>query len=91
MIPIHQLLARLRWDPAFGAGHIEIGYLDKPSGTLRHVALQELRPDADNPSLFDLIDADGVAHSIPLHRIREVRRDGVPIWSRPGPAVLPGG
>lgn len=86
MIPIHQLLARLRWDPRFGAGRISIGYLDHGCATLRHVALHDLRHDPDNPSLLDLVDEDGVARSIPLHRIREVLRDGVPIWRRPGVA-----
>jgi hypothetical protein len=28
VIPIHELLARIRWDPEFGRGRFEIGYLD---------------------------------------------------------------
>jgi uncharacterized protein (UPF0248 family) len=83
MVPIHELLARIRWDPAFGAGRVEIGYLDKVAGSLRRVALHSLHADPDNPSLLDFVDEDGVDHSIPLHRIREVRRDGALIWRRP--------
>jgi len=28
VIPIHELLARIRRDPEFGRGRLEIGYLD---------------------------------------------------------------
>ena len=31
---------------------------------------------------FDLYDEEGELHSIPLHRIREVHRDGELIWHR---------
>ncbi|MFZ5512156.1 MAG: DUF504 domain-containing protein [Pseudomonadota bacterium] len=82
MIPVHELLARIRWDPQFGRGRFVIGYLDKVAGEVRYIALQNARPDPDNPSLFDVTDEEGVEHSIPLHRIREVLRDGETIWRR---------
>lgn len=89
MIPIHRLLARLRWDPAFAAGRVTIGYLDRMDRSIHQVALQDLRPDPDNPSLLELEDEDGVVHDIPLHRIREVRRNGELIWQRPPPLTRP--
>ena len=29
MIPIHQLLSRIRWDPEFGRGTFDLGYFDR--------------------------------------------------------------
>lgn len=81
MTPIRELLARIRWDPAFGAAQFVVGYRDK--GATRYVALQALRPDPDNPGLLDLVDESGAERTIPLHRIREVLRNGELIWRRP--------
>ncbi len=82
MIPIHRLLARIRWDPRFGSGRFEIGYLDKVSRSIRRVPLQQAVPDPDNPGLLEIFDDDGIRHRVPLHRIREVLRDGKTIWRR---------
>jgi len=32
---------------------------------------------------FTAIAADGAAHEVPFHRVREVHRDGELIWQRP--------
>jgi uncharacterized protein (UPF0248 family) len=82
MQPIHELLARIRWDAAFAQGRFSIGYRDRVAGRVLHVDLGEISWDADNPSFFDLVDADGVAREIPFHRVREVWRDGRLIWQR---------
>jgi uncharacterized protein (UPF0248 family) len=82
MIPIHELLARIRWDAAFAKSRFVIGYLDHVAGKVLHVDLREISWDADNPSFFGLADDEGVSHSIPFHRVREVWRDGVMIWQR---------
>lgn len=82
MIPIHALLSRIRWDTSFAQAQFEIGYWDRVAGRVQRIDLRELAWDADNPSLFDVVDEDGVCHSIPFHRVREVWRDGVLIWHR---------
>ena len=82
MIPIHELLSRIRWDAEFARSSFVIGYWDRVAGRVLHVDLREIAWDADNPSFFDLIDEDGLAHSIPFHRVREVWRDGSLIWQR---------
>jgi uncharacterized protein (UPF0248 family) len=82
MTPIHELLARIRWDAAFAQGRFVIGYWDRVAGRVQHVDLREIAWDADNPSFFDLLDEDGVGHAIPFHRVREVWRDGALIWQR---------
>ena len=82
MIPIHELLARIRWDPAFGRGQFTLGYVDHDSDELRYVPFTDSRPDPDNPSLLDFVDDSGEVVSLPLHRIREVLRNGEAIWQR---------
>jgi uncharacterized protein (UPF0248 family) len=87
MIPIHELLARIQWDKAFGQGQFTIGYWDRLEGKIINVDLHRMLSDADNPAFFDFADESGTMHSIPLHRIREVWRDGKLIWQRPPPGA----
>jgi uncharacterized protein (UPF0248 family) len=82
MTPIHELLARIRWDPDYGRSRFVIGYWDRGAAGVLHADLREITWDADNPSLFHLLDEDGAEHSIPFHRVREVWRDGGLIWRR---------
>lgn len=84
MIPIDQLLARIRWDTEFGRARFVIGYWDRVAREVRRVDLKELGPDAVNRAFLDLVDEDGVTHEIPLHRVREVWRDGLLVWQRTG-------
>jgi uncharacterized protein (UPF0248 family) len=85
MIPIHELLARIRWDADFARSKFVIGYLDHVAGKALRADLREIAWDADNPSFFDLVDEEGVSRGIPFHRVREVWRDGVLIWQRHPP------
>ena len=82
MIPIHELLSRIRWDKAFGQADFIIGYYDRVEDRIVRVPLRELYFEPDDHFSFDLIDHQGALHSIPLHRIKEVRRDGELIWHR---------
>ncbi|MDD3450322.1 MAG: DUF504 domain-containing protein [Gammaproteobacteria bacterium] len=82
MIPIHELLSRIRWDPEFGRGEFLIGYLDRLEGEIVLVPLGELRFDPGDRFDFELIDAEGVPRTIPLHRIKAVYRNGERIWRR---------
>ncbi|NWG32227.1 MAG: DUF504 domain-containing protein [Rhodocyclaceae bacterium] len=83
MQPIHELLARIRWDPEFGRGEFVLGVWDRVAHAIRHVRLADIGRDPDNPALLTLVDEEGRAHDIPLSRIREVWRDGRLIWRRP--------
>lgn len=82
MTPIHELLARLRWDAAFARSRFVIGYRDRIERKVIYADLREVARDADNPAFFDLLAEEGVARSVPLHRVREVWRDGELIWQR---------
>lgn len=82
MTPIHELLARIRWDANFAKGHFVIGYWDRVEDRVLRIDLGDIDWDADNPSFFDLVDSEGRAHAIPFHRVREVWHDGALIWQR---------
>ena len=83
MIPIQDLLNRIRWDPEFGRSNFEIAYLDKVSGERVRVPFSEARFSPGEHFGFELIGVHGEEHFIPLHRVREVYRDGTLIWQRP--------
>lgn len=83
MIPIHRLLQRVRWDPEFGRAEFEIGYYDRVKRCIVRVPLGAVEFGAHDPSSFTAVEADGSVHDVPLHRIREVYRNGELIWQRP--------
>ena len=82
MQPIHELLNRIHWDPEFGRGHFEIGYYDRIVGKIIRVQFNEVTQLPGNKFCFHVLDDDGIGHSIPLHRVREVYKDGELIWKR---------
>jgi len=82
VIPIHELLHRIRWDQEFGAAEFVIGYYDRLDDRVIKIPLRELYFDSEDHFDFELIDVEGAHHTIPLHRIREVYRNGKLIWHR---------
>lgn len=82
MTPLHELLARIRWDEAFATAHFEIAYLDHVEKRLIRIGLGELHPDPESHSMFRIVDRDGAWRSIPYHRVKQVFRDGELIWQR---------
>ena len=82
MIPIHELLARIRWDPEFGRARFEIAYLDHKRKALVRVPFERGRIPDEHRFAFEAVEDDGSVHSVPYHRVREVWRDGVLIWTR---------
>ena len=82
MIPIHELLNRIRWDPEYGRGHFEIGYYDRHEAVVQRVALRAVSfPESDRHT-FEVVDEAGQTRRIPFHRVREVIKDGRVIWQR---------
>ncbi len=82
MIPIEKLLHRIRWDESFGRGALTIGYLDRVAGGIVRVPFSEVRLVAGPRMALEFVGDDGGLRTVPLHRIREVWRDGVLIWER---------
>lgn len=83
MIPIHRLLHRIRWDREFGRASFTIAYLDRLEQHLVQVEFREIIMPPGSGNVFQVMDHDGVMHNVPLHRIREVYRNGELIWQRP--------
>jgi uncharacterized protein (UPF0248 family) len=88
---LDELLSRIRWDPAWPAGTHQVGYLDHGRREIVLVDLSCLRFERGNRFAVFLTGRDGREFTLPLHRVREVRRDGHVIWQRqPHPAPSPG-
>jgi uncharacterized protein (UPF0248 family) len=82
MIPIQELLHRIQWDSEFGKAEFVIGYLDRVSGTVARVPFRRIRFPSGGHFALEVVEDDGAVHDVPLHRMREVWRDGVLIWHR---------
>lgn len=85
MIPIHELLNRIRWDAGFAAGaDFKIGYYDRVEDDIVIVPLTRLFFEPDNHfSVGVVCDDSAELHTVPLHRIRQVYRNDELIWERP--------
>jgi uncharacterized protein (UPF0248 family) len=81
MQPIHELLNQIRWDPNF-TGEFEIAFVDHAKPELRRIPMRGMR-FTDQRFSFELLTDEGEIVSIPLHRIRQVYRNGDLIWNRP--------
>lgn len=83
MQPIQDLLHRIQWDPVFGQGLFEIGYLDRLAHSVVRVPWARVRLAPGEHFALEVEEEDGSLHMVPLHRVRAVWRDGVLIWQRP--------
>ena len=82
MIPIQELLSRIRWDEAYGNADFVIGYYDRTQDRIVSAPLKELYFEKEDHFDFQLVDDMGETHTIPLHRIRQVFRNGELVWER---------
>jgi uncharacterized protein (UPF0248 family) len=82
MMPIRELLNRIRWDDEFGRAEFRIGYYDRIEHGLVLRPLAEIEFPKDRPGVFEWNDPEGELHTIPLHRIKAVYRNGELIWQR---------
>lgn len=85
MMPVHELLSRIRWDREFGRGNFELGYYDHVARRILRIPLREAVFEEGNRFSFQVPDAAGELLTIPFHRVRQVFRDGTLIWQRPIP------
>ena len=82
MLPIHSLLSRIRWDPEFGRGEFALGYYDRVLDAIVRVSFAEIVLVPDRSDVIQVLSPDGDPHTVPLHRIKEVYKDGALIWQR---------
>jgi uncharacterized protein (UPF0248 family) len=87
MIPIQDLLHRIQWDPEFGQAEFMIGYYDRVARHIVQVPFRRVHLGKGEHFAFDAVDDEGELHSVPLHRVREVRRNGKLIWRREAAAL----
>jgi uncharacterized protein (UPF0248 family) len=82
MIPLQDLLNRIRWDRDFGRGRFDLGYYDRMAERIIIVPLQQVTLSEGDHFAFQLVGPEGETLSIPFHRVRQVYKDGQLIWSR---------
>ena len=82
MIPIQDLLHRIRWDAEFGRAEFQVGYYDRIERSLVLKPLAEFTFPKDRPGVFEWTDCAGELHTVPLHRIKAVYRNDELIWHR---------
>ncbi len=90
MIPIQDVLHRIRWDPGFGSAAVEIGYVDRVAGGIVRVPFRDLRLGGGRRPALRIVAEDGSVRTIPLHRVRQVWRDGQLVWQRASPSTQVG-
>lgn len=82
MQPIQELLNRIRWDDEFAKADFRVGYYDRLEHRLIQIPFRELYFDPADHFAFQILDEEGVVHNIPLHRVKELYRNGEIIWQR---------
>jgi uncharacterized protein (UPF0248 family) len=82
LIPIRELLNRIRWDPEYGQGEFAIGYYDRLEERIIVVPFGEVYFAPDDHFAIQVSNALGQTHTVPLHRVCEVYRNGERIWRR---------
>jgi uncharacterized protein (UPF0248 family) len=82
MTPIHELLNRIRWDAAYAQDRIVIGYYDRVARQVILVPIGQVQLAPGEHFAFQVTDADGLAHEVPFHRVKDVYRNGKLIWHR---------
>ncbi len=83
MMPIHELLDRIRWDRDFGKGRFEIGYEDHSAREILQIPFEKVQFTEGDRFSFQIEDEVGRIKTIPFHRVREIYKDGHLIWQRP--------
>ncbi|AEA46306.1 DUF504 domain-containing protein [Archaeoglobus veneficus] len=71
---VRSILNRFRWDPAFDFNLVEVFYIDRPKGisSLSGSEIEEI-----GYKFIYLQDA-----AIPVHRVVEIRYDGMTVWRK---------
>ena len=82
MIPIHELLNRIRWDADFAHGSFVLGYYDRVDDKLIRVPISRVQLTPGEHFSFQVTDPDGYTHEVPFHRVKDVYRNGELIWHR---------
>jgi len=79
MIYIRDLLNKIKWDPNEHPKDYTILYYDRIKKANKKLKFDYIK---EIDSIFILVEVDDKKINLPIHRIREVRKDGKLIWKR---------
>ena len=79
MIPIKQLLDKIKWDKAENPYDYTLFYYDRVANNLKKIKYIDIEKIEDN---FLIITLEGKETNLPLHRIRKVMKKDEVIWER---------
>ena len=79
MIPIKDLLNKIKWDKRELPEEYLVYYLDRISQKLIKINYNDIKKFEDN---FIVIEKNNEETYIPMHRIKEVRKNNVLVWKR---------
>jgi hypothetical protein len=86
MIPIQDLLSRIRWDPMLAKGEFVIVHYDRIENKIVKLPFWRVHFSAGEHFSFEAMEDHGTAHPVPLHRLRDVWRNSERIWHRDSPS-----
>ena len=79
MIPIHELISKIKWDQNENPEAYSLFYYDRIKKSLIEFKFTEIERIEDS---FIKIFRDLELISIPFHRIKQVKKEGKIIWER---------
>jgi uncharacterized protein (UPF0248 family) len=82
MIPIHEMLNRIRWDKNYASADFSIGYYDRLEDEIIIVPFVDVVFDEEDKFAFYVMDNECDYHHVPFHRVKSVFRDGLMVWHR---------
>lgn len=82
MQPVQDVLNRIRWDRNLAGDEFKIGYYDRIQERLITVFFKEIHFPTGDHFAFEVIDGEGVVHSVPYHRVKAIYQNERLIWHR---------
>ena len=79
MQPIKDLLNKIKWDKRENPGNYSIYYFDRISKKLIKIGYNEIKGADGN---FIVVEKNNEEAYIPMHRIKEVRKNNIIVWKR---------
>lgn len=80
MIPIKELLNKIKWDKRENPEDYTVGYYDRLRKEIIEFPFKAIKEIDEN---FMLVEIKGEEKTIPLHAIKIVRKKGEQLWKRP--------
>jgi len=79
MISIKDLLNKVKWDKKEEPSDYTVVYEDKLEKKYKEIAYNKIKKIE---GAFMVLDREGEEVNIPLHRVKQVRKNGMVVWNR---------